>query len=157
MRQLVYTMFISNNCTSFYLCWKENLINIKKTQNIMKLIVALSEGGCETFEKGHSNKMMRFLLKAWTSWVNGAHWCKVWPIEVRYTLSVLLQILTISTNMHIFMYNSGNKLVIQQIQNPIFQKFANFMHVKIIKKKQIWYTPKNLSVMNTKCIDSFCY
>ena len=34
----------------------------KKSQNIMKLIVALSEGGCKIFEKGHSNKIMRFLL-----------------------------------------------------------------------------------------------
>ena len=37
MRQLVYTMFISNNRASFHLWWKENLV--KKSQNIMKMIL----------------------------------------------------------------------------------------------------------------------
>ena len=42
MRQLVYTMFINNNCSSFHLWWKENLVKHRKiwSQNIMKLIVA---------------------------------------------------------------------------------------------------------------------
>ena len=30
MRQLVYTMFISNNCASFQLWWKKNLIKYQK-------------------------------------------------------------------------------------------------------------------------------
>ena len=30
MRQLVYTMFITNNRDSFHLCWKENLVNDQK-------------------------------------------------------------------------------------------------------------------------------
>ena len=42
VRQLVYTMFISNNCTSFHLWWKENLLNIKKSQNFMKVVVDAS-------------------------------------------------------------------------------------------------------------------
>ena len=39
MRQLVYTMFISHNDASFHLWWKENLVNIEKSQNIMTKIV----------------------------------------------------------------------------------------------------------------------
>ena len=42
MRQLVYTVLVSNNRASFHLWWKENLINIKKSQNFMKMIVALA-------------------------------------------------------------------------------------------------------------------
>ena len=30
MTQLVYTMFIINNCASFHLCWKENLVKHQK-------------------------------------------------------------------------------------------------------------------------------
>ena len=39
MRQLAYTMFISNNLPSFHLWWKKNLVNHWKSQNIMKMIV----------------------------------------------------------------------------------------------------------------------
>ena len=39
MRQLVYIMFISHNDASFHLWWKENLVNIEKSQNIMTRIV----------------------------------------------------------------------------------------------------------------------
>ena len=38
VQQLLYTMFISNNCRSFYLWWKENLVNIKTSENIMEVI-----------------------------------------------------------------------------------------------------------------------
>ena len=44
VRQLVYTMFVSNNRTSFHLWWKENLLKhqgIEKSQNIMKVVVAI--------------------------------------------------------------------------------------------------------------------
>ena len=30
MRQLIYSMFISNNCASFHLWWKENLLKYQK-------------------------------------------------------------------------------------------------------------------------------
>ena len=30
MTQLIYTMFISNNCASFHLLWKENLVKYQK-------------------------------------------------------------------------------------------------------------------------------
>ena len=39
MRQLVYTMLVSNNRASFQLWWKESLIKHQKSQNIMKMIV----------------------------------------------------------------------------------------------------------------------
>ena len=42
MRQLVYTVFINNNLASFYLWWKENLLNhlVEQSsfQNIMNMI-----------------------------------------------------------------------------------------------------------------------
>ena len=46
MRQLVYTMFISNNRTSFHLWRKENFlkhqkVKILKHQNIMKVVVEI--------------------------------------------------------------------------------------------------------------------
>ena len=37
MKQLVYTVFISNNRASFHLWWNKNLL--KQSQNIMKMIV----------------------------------------------------------------------------------------------------------------------
>ena len=44
MRQFLYTIFITNNNTSFHLWWKKNLV---KHPNIMKMIVGLvSRGEC---------------------------------------------------------------------------------------------------------------
>ena len=39
VRQLAYTMFISNNLTWFDLLWKENLIKHQKSQIIIKMIL----------------------------------------------------------------------------------------------------------------------
>ena len=41
MRQLVYTMFIRNNCAWFHLRWKKNLVKHKKSKNIMKMTVGI--------------------------------------------------------------------------------------------------------------------
>ena len=43
MRQLVYTLFISNNCASFHLWWKENLV---KHQKVSKYY----ENDCRLFQ-----------------------------------------------------------------------------------------------------------
>ena len=39
-RQLVFTIFISNNRASLHLWWGENLVKHQKSENIMKIIVA---------------------------------------------------------------------------------------------------------------------
>ena len=39
MRQLVYTMLITNNHASFHLWWEENLISIKESQNYTSMTV----------------------------------------------------------------------------------------------------------------------
>ena len=39
MRQLVYTMFITNNCTLFHLWWKENLVKHQKVSKYYEMIV----------------------------------------------------------------------------------------------------------------------
>ena len=41
VRQLVYTIFISNNHASFHLRGRANLVKHQKSQNIMKMIVGL--------------------------------------------------------------------------------------------------------------------
>ena len=42
MKQLLNTMFISNNGPSFHLWWKENLVKHGKVSNIMKLIARVT-------------------------------------------------------------------------------------------------------------------
>ena len=39
MRQLIYTIFISNNHTSIHLWGKENMVKHQTSQNIMKMIL----------------------------------------------------------------------------------------------------------------------
>ena len=39
VRELLYTMFISNNRALFYLWGKENLVKQQKSQNIIKMVV----------------------------------------------------------------------------------------------------------------------
>ena len=58
MRQLTYPMFISNNRISFHLWCKEDLVKIKESQNIMKMIV-----DCQKilFSKNQEFIMMLFL------------------------------------------------------------------------------------------------
>ena len=59
MKQLLYNKFIINNCISFHLRWKENLVKHQKSQNIMVIIV------CKNF--------FRFLFLLTAQIVNNTH------------------------------------------------------------------------------------
>ena len=67
MRQVVYTMFVSNNRASFHLWGKENLVKNQnqESQNIMKMIAVIQMPFKKVLEDGrHPWNQLRLKLMA---------------------------------------------------------------------------------------------